>query len=129
MNGTQTWMNVLPTQKWTSLYDPNGEILETFRLFSYAITDGAPKMVFDTKGGRSIEVGLNEADLGNGLRVRFYVPIELHQVPGVGLSPKLVYTLPRGCRIEEFRAEAYVSPEDRLYQKARHHKIIKLKGA
>ena len=126
MNGTQTWMNVLPLDKWTALYDPDGELIETFRLDSYSIVDGSPKMLISTKGGRTLETALTEADLGHGLAVRFYVPIELHQVPGVGLSPKVVYTLPRGCRIEEYRAEA--PPLEQLYQKARHHKIIKLKG-
>ena len=119
-------MNVLPLDKWTALYDPNGELLETFRLFSYSVIDGTPKMMIDTKGGRTFQTALTEAKLGHGLAVRFYVPIELHQVPGVGLSPKVVYTLPRGCRIEEFRAEA--PPLQQLYEKARNHKIIRLKG-
>ena len=126
MNPNQTWMNVLPADKWTSLYSPAGTVLETFKLRSYSIVDGTPQMIVETKGGRKTMVGLNEADVGSGLKLRFYVPIELHQVPGVGLSPKLVFTMPRGCRVEEYRAGP--PPEERLYEKARHHKIITLKG-
>lgn len=128
MTTTQTWINVLPKQVWTVFRGPLGDELEVFMLSSYRIHNGSAKLEFSTKKQDYIETGLKEANLGSGLSVRFYVPIELHQVPGIGLSPKVVYTMPRGCRIEEYKAEPYVSPEERMYQKARTHNIIQLKG-
>ena len=85
-------------------------------------------MSLETEGGRQMETGMGALQVIPELAIRFYVPIELHQVPAIGLSPKLVFTMPRGCRVEEFKAEEYVSPEAKMYEKARHHTTIKLKG-
>lgn len=126
MTATQTWINVLPKHVWTSFCSPSGEVLEVFRLDNYSIENGAIKLDFKTKKTFVI-TGLKEANLGSGLYARIYIPVELHQVPGIGLSPKMVYTFPRGCRIEEYRAEPYVSPEERMYQKARTHNVVELK--
>lgn len=127
MSKIQTWINVLPKHIWTCFYSPAGAELEIFMLAGYSIENGAAQLEFKTKKIDSLFTGMSEVKLGSGLSARFYVPIELHQVPGIGLSPKLVYTFPRGCRIEEYKPE-YASPEERLYQKARRHEILQLKG-
>lgn len=127
MNKTQTWINVLPKHTWTGFYSPAGECLEVFMLAGYSIENGAAQLEFKTHKISSVFTGMSEANLGSGLSARFYVPIELHQVPGIGLSPKLVYNFPRGCRIEEYKPK-YSSSEERMYQKARKHEILQLKG-
>ncbi len=121
---TTSWMNVLPMQKWTTLYDPQGRPELSFILEHYEVVQGVPKFTIQIKKGALRESGVKVVELSPNLSVRLYVPIELHRVPGVGFSPKMVYTFPRGYRIEEYRAEP--PPGEAMYQAARAHRIKKV---
>ena len=125
MNNKKTWMNVLPMHHWTSLYNIEGAVDLRFMLDHYEIVQGVPKLTFRLRDNTLIETGVAEVALSANLIVRLYVPIELHRVPAIGFSPKLVYTFPKGYKIEEYSADAPpdVTPEETMYHAARVHTI------
>lgn len=118
----KTWMNVLPMNKWTTLYDDQDKPVTTFKLRTYSVTDGVPNYIIETKGGTQALGGMQAVPIGKHLSVRLHIPVELHKVPGIGLSPKMVYKLPRPWRIEEYKAPP--PPEEQIYEAARKHRIV-----
>ena len=114
-------------RQWTSAFDEEGRVCSTFRLECYSIVDGVPKFTLMTKGGATIIGGSTASGIiGTPITVRLYVPVELHRVPGIGLSPKMVYRMPRGYRIEEYKAAPDVAPHIAMAELARKHTISEL---
>ena len=123
----KTWINVLPMNQWTSFYNADGVVETRFLLDHYEIVHGVPKLTFKMRNNELIETGVAEVCLTPNLHARLYIPIELHRVPAIGFSPKIVYTFPKGYRIQEYSGELALEepkPEDVMYEKVRHHTII-----
>lgn len=108
--------------RWVSLCTPAGDVEVSFCLAHYEIIQGVPKFTLRIKDNGHIEGGLGDVRINKNLSVRFHTnPIQIWAVAGAGLSPRMVYTLPRGYRIE-----AYEEPEpaaEKLYNAARRHTI------
>jgi hypothetical protein len=131
MINKKTWINVLPMHKWTSLYNLEGETETKFMLDHCEVVQGVPRVIFKLATGVLIETGVAAVALTKNLSARLYVPIEFHRVPGVGLSPKIVYIMPRGYTVEQYRVGEVPKPEptreEKIYEAARKH-TINLKG-
>jgi len=104
MTQIKNWINVLPINEWTSFYGPQGELEVTFRLDGCQIINGRPEYTLTLEGWPHPITGSLEAlPVSKNLSIRLYMPIEFHNVPGVGLSPKMVYIFPRGSRVQEYK--------------------------
>jgi hypothetical protein len=131
MINKKTWINVLPMYKWTALYNAEGERETKFMLDHYEVVQGVPRLIFKLNTDELIETGVAAVALTKNLSVRLYVPIELHRVPGIGFSPKIVYIIPKDYTIQQYRAGEVPKPEptreEKIYEAARKH-TINLKG-
>lgn len=128
MTDRRSWINVLPMHRWTALCNQFEEVEEVFRLESFEVINGIPKYVIETKGGRLIQSGLPEIKVFDNLSTRLYTPIELHHVPSIGLSPKLVFVLPKTHRIEPYEEPERIPQEKVVYDAMRRHQFTPLTG-
>ena len=117
---SKQWIEVLPLNRKSSLVDNLGNILMVFHLNSYQMYDGSIRFSVAVKDGPILVGGAAELKLRSNLSVRIHIPVELHRVPDVGLSPKVVYTLPKNYRIEEYAPP----PQTDISEAVRHHSII-----
>jgi len=111
MTKPSNWINVLPLNEWTAFYDQNGNKEVTFKLESCEVLSEGPEYVMratlpgNSEGFTPLKLfgGLDPLPISKNLSIRLHMPIEFHNVPGVGLSPKMVYIFPRGCRVQEYK--------------------------
>jgi len=126
----KTWINVIPLDTWTSIYNKDNEEVISFRLATYIIDNGKFSSRFDVVigGGKmeSIYMTGGKVQLNDEISVKVHTPIELHKVPDIGFSPKLVFSMPREFFVQEHRKVASkikVKKKFNMQDAARHHTL------
>ena len=114
----KSWISTLPLNKVMEVVSDTGKVLVDFSLINYKIENGTVKLEVSLKNGAVwAEVGMAELKLCPEVTLRVHSPVELHAVGGSGLSPKMVYHLPKGYLIRR----AQLAKVESIYDRARVH--------
>lgn len=116
IQGNKTYISVLPQGATVTIHRPDGSAPIHVKLIDYTLNNQAFKFYVEIDG-KLAEGGMGGVQITPSILLRPYSPIELHQVPSIGYSPKMVYSLPPRHRVQEYVQEV----KESFLDKARKH--------